>query len=279
MSDIEQIYALFVEANPVVDPATLPETYEDARPMLRAVPANEDGVVDAIVPVPGSSPRRSNRRTAVLAAAVAIMVVGVATMLLRSSAGDVAPPATEPSTSITEAFVPVTPTAQATAFIDRLAAGDIDGAIELLADPLGSIWFPPLGQVTSSEDVRAYLDFYLAIGTATDLSGCTSELSGPRTIVICQADQQSTLLEQIGLDFPVYAMQFQVWKDGIRIIEFGPGGSQGMNAAFTNSRFFEFRDTMLIPRGLVQESGDPVWSKTNGELMWELVSEFLANNP
>jgi hypothetical protein len=281
MSDVEQIYALFVEANPVADPAVLPETYEEARPMLRAVPADIDGASDVsapVVPILGRMSRRTNRRTAILAAAVAIIVVGVAAILLRS-ADDAAPPATEPTTSITDAFVPVSATAQATTFVERLDAGDIDGAIELLADPLASIWFPPLGQVTSTEDVRDYLEFYGAIGTTTELTECTSEVSGPRTIVICRANQQSEVLAPLGLELPAFQMQFQIWNDGIRTIEFGPEGPVGITAAFNNSRFFEFRDTVLIPRGLIQESLDPIWSKANGDLMFELVAEFLASNP
>jgi hypothetical protein len=281
MSDVEQIYALFVEANPVSDPATLPETYEEARPMLRAVPSDMNGTDEdeRYVPIPGQVSRRRNRRTALVAAAVAVLVVGVAAMLLRLSADDAAPPATDPTTSITEAFVPVSATAQATTFVDRLDAGDVDGAIGLLADPLASIWFPPLGQVTSTEDVRDYLEFYDAIGTTTKLSECTSEVSGPGTIVTCQANQQSEVLTPLGLEFPVFQMQFQIWNDGIRTIEFGLEGTAGMNAAFNSSRFFEFRNKVLIPRGLIQESLDPIWSKANGELIAELVAEFLANNP
>jgi hypothetical protein len=279
MSDVEQIYALFVEANPVADPATLPETYDEARPMLRAVPTDMSGTDDErFVPIPGHMPRRTNRRTALIAAAVAILVVGVAAML-RFSAGDAAPPASDPTTSITGAFTPVTAVARATAFVDRLDAGGIDGAIGLLANPLASIWFPPLGQVTSTEDVRDYLEFYAAIGTTTELSECTSEVSGPRTVVICQANQQSEILAPLGLELPLFQMQFQIWNDGIRTIEFGPDGRVGMNAAFNRSRFFEFRNKVLIPRGLIQESGDPIWSRANGELMAELVAEFLANNP
>jgi hypothetical protein len=77
----------------------------------------------------------------------------------------------------------------------------------------------------------------------------------------------------------MFQMQFQIWNDGIRAIEFGREGTAGMNAAFNSSRFFEFRNKVLVPRALVQESGDPIWSKANGELMSELVAEFLANNP
>jgi hypothetical protein len=61
MSDVEQIYALFVEANPVADPATLPETYEEARPMLRAVPTDVNGTDEdeRYVSIPGHMPRRT----------------------------------------------------------------------------------------------------------------------------------------------------------------------------------------------------------------------------
>ncbi len=280
MSDIEQIYALFVEANPVVDTDSLPETLEEARPTLRAVPSDSDDPESAFERFsarPSHGSRR--RRTVLVAAAVAVIVVGAASILLRSTSDDAVPPATGPSTPTTQAFVPVTPLAQAETFIERLDAGDVEGAIALLADPLGSIWFLPIGQVTSTEDVRDYLDFYGAIGTSTALSDCTIEVGGPRTAVICRADQQSEALVPLGLDFPIFQMQFQIWNDGIRTIEFGPDGSAELNAAFNRSRFFEFRRELLIPRGLLQESGDPIWSKANGDLMWDLIAEFLANNP
>jgi hypothetical protein len=281
MSDVEQIYALFVEANPVIDPESLSETYQEARATLHAVPTKANGADDDSEPSAATSlpsDRSSNRRTALIAAAVAIAVVGAATMFLRSST-DAAPPATGPSTPTTQAFVPVTPLDQATTFIDRLDAHDVDGAIELLADPLGNIWFRTQGQVTDSDSVSDYLDFYLATGTTTQLSDCTSELSGPRTIVTCQANQQSEIHTALGVEIPTFQMQFQVWFDGIREIEFGANGPEGMSAAYANSRFFQFRDTMLRPRGLIQESLDPIWSRTNGELAIELVADFLANGP
>ena len=281
MSDVEQIYALFVEANPVVDPATLPETLPEARPVLHSVPNDPDASDDGSEPISSlkpPAPRISNRRTALVAAAVLIAVIGIAALLSRSSSEEVAPPAMQPGSTSTQAMAPVTAVAQAEAFIGRLDSGDVDGAIELLADAVGSIWFPPLGQVTSTDDVRDYLDFYRAIGTKTALSDCTSQLDGPRTIVICQANQQSEVLAPLGLDFPIFPMQFQVWEDGIRTVEFGPGGTAGMSTAFNVSSFFKFRAEELVPRGLVQDSGDPIWSKANGELMRVLVIEFLANN-
>ena len=282
MSDIEQIYALFVEANPVVDVESLPETYQETGTVLHAVPTID--AADGARRPSSVAPRAtltSNRRTALVAAsaAVAILVLGIAAMFLRASTNDAVPPATGPSTPTTQAFVPVTPLAQAEAFIARLDAGDVDGAIALLADPLGSIWFPALGQATNTEDVRDYLDFYRALGTTTDLSDCTAALNGPSTTVICQASQQSEVLVPLGLDFPVFPMEFHVWIDGIRVIEFGPGGASGMSTAFNVSRFFEFRSKVLVPAGLVQESGDPIWSKANGELMKVLIAGFLADNP
>ncbi len=282
MSDIEQIYALFVEANPVVDADSLPETYDEARPTLRAVPAPEgeiDDTFERYSPPANRQTSTRNRRAVFVAAAVAVVVVGAATMFLRSSSDEAAPPATGPSTPSTQAFVPVTPLAQAETFIERLDAGDVDGGIALLANPLGSIWFPLLGQMTSTEDVRDYLDFYGAMGTTTKLSECTSELVGPSTIVVCQANQQSEILGPLGLDIPIFSMQFQIWQDGIRVIEFGTDDSPAITAAFNRSRFLEFRRTTLMPRGLVQESGDPIWSKANGESIAELVAEFLASNP
>jgi len=282
MSDIEQIYALFVEANPVVDVDSLPETYEEARPALRSVPMPEGDVDDIIErqSLPGSRPPGTRkRRAALVAAAVAVVVVGAATMFLRTSSDEAAPPATGPSTPSTQAIVPVTGLGKAEAFIERLDAGDVDGASELLADPIGSIWFPLFGQMTSTEDVTNYLDFYDAVGTTTELSECTSELVGPSTFVACQANHQSEILAALGIDIPAFQIQFQVWQDGIRVIELGPEDNRAITAAFNRSRFFEFRATMLIPRGLVQASGDPIWSRANGELMAELVTEFLESNP
>jgi hypothetical protein len=282
MSDVEQIYALFVEANPVADPATMPETYQEARPKLHSVSSSageSDHVHERFVPLPPSSTWSANRRTALVAAAVAVLVVGAAAMFLRTSADDAAPPGTGPSTPITEAFVPVTPLGQATTFIDRLDAGDVDGAMALLADPLGNIWFPPLGQITDRDAAADYLDFYLAIGTSTQLSECTTQFSGPSTIVGCQANQQSEELERLGLALPIFQMQFHVWDDGIREIGIDTSDLAEVTKAFNVSRFFEFRASVLNPRGLVQESGDPVWSGENGELMHELITEFLANNP
>ena len=250
--------------------------------MLRAVPIPESEIDDTFArysPPPNRPPSTRKRRAVLVAVAVAVVVVGAATTFLRTSSDDAAPPATGPSTPSTQAVVPVTPLAQAETFIERLDAGDVNGASELLADPIGSIWFPLLGQMTSTEDVRDYLDFYGAVGTTTELSECTSELIGPGTFVVCQANQQSEIFAPLGLDIPIFQMQFQVWQDGIRLIEIGTDDARPITAAFNRSRFLEFRRTTLVPGCLVQESGDPIWSRENGELMAELVAEFLANNP
>ena len=280
MSNIEQIYALLVEANPVTNVDALPETYQETGPALHAVPSDADDA-ERFSSMATHGSRTSGRRTAltVAVAAVAVLVIGIAAMLLQTSTDDAVPPATGPSTPTTHAFVPVTPLAQAETFIARLDTGDVDGAIQLLSDPLGSIWFPPIGQVTNTEDVHDYLDFYRAIGMTTDLSECTTAIVGPSTTVTCQVLQGSEALEPLGLEFPVLPMQFHVWVDGIRVIEPGPGAASGVTTAFNVSRFFEFRNKVLVPAGLIQESGDPVWSKANGELMRGLIVQFLADNP
>jgi hypothetical protein len=280
MSNVEQIYALLVEANPVTDVESLPEAYQQIGPALHAVPTDLDDS-ERFSSMTAQLTRTSGRRAAlaVAVAAMAVLVIGIAAMLVQTSRNDAVPPATGPSTPTTQAFVPVTPLAQAETFIARLDMGDVDGAIDLLADSFGSIWFPPIGQVTDTEDVRGYLDFYSAIGMTTDLADCTTAIAGPSTTVTCQVNQQSEVLVRLGLDFPVFPLQFQVWADGIRVIQFGPGGASGVSTAFNVSRFFEFRTKVLVPAGLVQESGDPIWSRTNGELMKVLIAGFLADNP
>ena len=106
---------------------------EDPQAVLRAVRTEVDGsegVAEQFSPMPNGSSRRSNSRVAILAAAAAIVVMGVATMLQSSSGDEAAPPATEPATPTTQVLAPIPPTAQVAAFVDRLDAGDIVGAVD-----------------------------------------------------------------------------------------------------------------------------------------------------
>jgi len=270
MSEHESIYAKFVAANPVPDPEKLPETPTPAEADLRLIVTGSSADEVEVLHVfsdAGSPRRRHPVRRAALAAGL-VLLIGAAVLMQGS----------EPDLDAAAPPDPVTPTEQATAFVARFEAGDLDGAIDLLSDPLGSVWFITIGQVNSTEQIRDYLEFAQAVGVEAELIECNTETIGPSTLVTCEANQQATVLLPLDLRFPTFDMTFEVWADGIREIGFIQHDPTDFDTAFDDSRFFEFASAVLAPRGLVQGNGDPVWSKENGELVRELVADFLATD-
>lgn len=263
MTKDEQIYALFVEANPFSDLERLQDT-----------PRSDHGgagghlqVVGADVPRADEPVARRQTIRGLSLAAAFLVLVGFGALLLRDAVTQDVSVGTSPQI------------AQVHEFIDRIDNGDVDGAVELLENPLGAIYFPAIDEVTSTAQVADYLEFYVAIGGHTSLSDCTAEPSGPGMVVTCQADQQVDALVPIGLEFAAFPMTFEVWNAGIRRISWAASSRAGITDTFFSSRFFEFVDLYMKPNDLVQDSGAPVWSKANGELMTELVGEFLGERP
>jgi hypothetical protein len=152
----------------------------------------------------------------------------------------------------------------------------VGGAAQLLSDPLGTAWFIPIDQVNSTDQIVDYLDFYAAIGIETELSECGSENVGPRQVVTCRANQQSDVLLPLDLEFPPFDITFEIWDHSIRTIGWVQDIPDDFDVAFADSRFFEIRSAVLEPRGLVQSTGAPVWSKENGILIVQLLEELLA---
>ncbi len=270
MSNHESIYAKFVAANPVPDPEKLSATPTTAQAELRLIvpdsSADEVEVIDLFSDA--GSPRRGHLTRRVALAAGLVLLIGAA-VLTRAS---------EPDLDAAASPDPITPTEQATAFLARFEAGDLDGAIDLLSDPLGSVWFISIGPVNRTEQIRDYLEFAQAVGVEAELIECNTETIGPSTLVICEANQQTTALLPLDLRFPTFDMTFEVWDDGIRKIDFIEHLLGDFDAAFDDSRFFEFASAELAPRGLLQSGGDPVWSRENGELVRGLVAGFLATD-
>ncbi|MGI9665791.1 MAG: hypothetical protein ACR2N2_01650 [Acidimicrobiia bacterium] len=272
MSNHEQIYALFVEANPYPDVDSLPETLESAMHPLHAVgsPADE---AKSERRQPSSRQHRVGAvrprgwRLATIAAAV-VIVVGLAGIVVR----DVS--TSDSSTGIGTAEL--TATEQAVAFVSRLNAGDAGGAEGYLGDPVSTIWFVPIGRLSDPVQVRNYLDFYVAMGIDTQTDGCVERPLGPFTEVVCHASQTPGILSELELEVPAFDITFKVWDSGIQEVSWDREKSQEFDVAFSQSRFFEFRDAVLRPMELVQPNGDPVWSKENGEIMWDLIEDFVA---
>ena len=275
MTEQEQVYALFVEANPYPDVESLPETFEERRVPLHAVgssqPTRQDehrAVADTASGVRVAGGRSG--RLAVIATAL-VIVVAMGALVARNLQTSSLP-------ASSDARVDLTHTEQAMEFITRLEEGNVDGAAALLADPIGMIWFIPIGRVSGSGEVLDYLDFYVATGIETEISDCEAQTVGPLTEVTCRASQTAGVLSQLGLTLPLFDMIFSVWDDGIQQIGSRSDDPQQFDAAFNESRFFEFRTTVLRPAGLVKANGDPVWSKQNGELMQELIDDFLSRS-
>lgn len=268
MTKDEQVYAHFVEANPFPDVEELP----DARGInnVRAIGHLQVVGVDALGT--NAQMKTSKRRRGLLAVAMLLVLMGMSALLVRALG-------VEGSAVGSQQEVGASEIAHVQRFIAMLDAGNIDAAIELLDDPLGSIYFPAIDEVTDSAQVADYFEFYRAMGGHTALTNCVARMSGPRTVVTCDADQQVDVLVPIGLEFPVLPMDFEVWDAGIRRIIWSPAGEDHIQAVFSSSRFFEFRDSYLEPRGLVMASGAPKWSKANAERIAELVVEFLAESP
>jgi len=262
MTKDERIYALFVEANPFQRPEELSDV-----PVTDQSTAAHLQVVGGEVYVGTPPPARPRSIRGLSIAATVLALVGFTGLLLRNGATP------DPSAGVAPQI------ARVHEFMDRVDGGDVDGAVELLEDPLGAIYFPAIDEVTTTAQVADYLEFYLAVGGRTTLSDCTAEASGPRVIVTCQADQQVEVLIPIGLEFPVFQLTFEVWDAGIRSIAWDASGGPGISEVFFSSRFFEFRNLYMAPNGLVQGNGAPVWSHTNGEAVKELVREFLAGQP
>ena len=276
MTNHEQIYALFVEANPYPDVESLPESLEADRVPLHVAGSfdtseqgHSDTARDSIAGV-GTRLRRPGR-IAVVAAAL-VIVAATAALVARNlessglSAGS-------------ETHINLTYTERAVEFISLLTAGDLDEAESLLAEPIGTIWFPLIGQVSDIQQVRNYLEFYVAIDVATEISECVEQTVGPLTEVTCSATQTAGHLSRLGLKLPRFDMSFSVWDSGIQEIRWELNNPREFDVAFTQSRFYVFRDQVLRPLGLVQSNGDPVWSKENGEHMSDLIDDFLAENP
>lgn len=269
MTKDEQIYALFVEANPYPDMESLPVEPEDVPSHVTAYLHVVNGTTSA---APRGADRRARRMRGLTVAAVLVAVVGFGALVIR----DLGAPGPAVGTLPTVAPDPVE---QVEEFIWLLDSGDVDGAVALLESPLGSIYFPAVDEVTGTTQVADYFEFYLAIGGHTTLSDCVSDPSGPRTLVTCRADQQVDALVPIGLEFPEFPMIFEVWDAGIRRIGWDLKSEADFDNVFWSSRFFEFNDRYLRPNGLVRDSGAPIWSKANGERVVELVEQFLDESP
>lgn len=276
MTKHEQVYALFVEANPYPDVEMLPETFEEARVPLRAVELSGRSEPDEHPTPVGSSaelPIRYRRRRSLVAIAAAIvMIVGLGVLLVRSQETSISPATGD--TDLGLAHIE-----QAVEFISRLDARDIDAAEALLADPIGTIWFIPVGRVSDANQVRDYLEFYVAIGIETEISGCVGQMVGLLTEVVCEATQTTGALSRLGLELPPFDMTFSVRDDGIQQIGWAFEDPQRFDSAFARSRFYEFRGAVLRPLDLVQDNGDPIWSKENGARMQGLIDDFIALNP
>lgn len=275
MTKHEQIYALFVEANPYPDVESLPEIFEEGRVPLHAVGSSADTehnerrrVEDSTAPVRAT--RRRHGRLAFAAAAI-VVVAGMGALVARNLETTTLPVGSE-------AGVAPAHTDRVVEFVSRLDAGDVDGAEALLADPIDTIWFVPIGQVSDTRQVRDYLDFYVAVGVETEISGCVGQIIGSLTEVTCDATQTAGVLSALGLEFPPFAMTFSVWDDGIQKIGWEYDNPQDFNSAFARSRFYEFRNSVLRPLDLVAGNGDPIWSKENGEAMRNLVNDFISEN-
>jgi len=273
MSNHEQVYALFIEANPYPDEKSLPETFEEGRVRLHLVTSSvetedQDQYRTAPPSHSGKGAARSRSSRLVALAAAMVILAGVGALVTR----DMEPTTLSPvSTGVVPAH-----TEQVVAFSTLLEAGDTAGAEALLGDPIDSIWFGPIGQVSDSGQVRDYLEFYAALGVETEISGCVGQALGSRTEVTCDATQTAGALSNLGLDLPPFVMTFSVGDDGIQRIGLELDYSQLFDAAFAQSRFYEFRGLVLRPLGLVQSNGDPVWSKENAELMRDLIDDFVS---
>jgi hypothetical protein len=275
MTKHEQIYALFVEANPYPDVESLPETFEEGRVPLHAVGSSAETEYDKRRSVgdstaPARVARRRHGRVAVAAAAI-VVVAGVGALVARNLETTTLPVGSDAGGAPAH-------TERVIEFVSRLDAGDVDGAEALLADPIATIWFVPIGQVSDSRQVRDYLDFYVAVGVETEISGCVGRIIGPLTEVTCDATQTAGVLSALGLELPPFAMTFSVWDDGIQQIGWESDDPQDFSAAFVESRFYEFRNSVLRPLDLVHGNGDPIWSKENGELMQDLVEDFVSGS-
>jgi hypothetical protein len=273
MTKHEQIYALLVEANPYPDVESLPETFEERRVPLHAVGLSAETEHDERRTVEDSTARvrvtsRRQGRLAVVAAVI-VIIAGVGALVARNLETTTLPLGSDTGADPAH-------TERVVEFVSLLEAGDVDGAEALLADPIGTIWFMPIGHVSDTRQVRDYLDFYVALGLETEISECVGQINGPLTEVTCDATQTSGVLSGLGLELPPFTMTFSVWDDGIQQIGWELDNQQQFSAAFNESRFFEFRNSVLRPLDLVQGNGDPVWSKENGELMQDLVEDFVS---
>jgi len=272
MRNQERIYALLAEANPVPNPNSLPETSVKERSDLRLVEPERDvdpSELGDLVAVHPSRGRRFPARVFVAVATLFLVVSAVVVVASRSDDEISDPVASQDS---------LDPVEQARAFIDRLDNGEVAEAVDLLSDPVGEVWFISIGSAVGNDQISEYLDFYSAIEATTTLGVCESRVVGPRTVVTCEADHDVEALELLDLRFSTFDMTFDVWADGIRSVGWNQRDSGDFDSAFARSRFLEFSASVLEPNGLLQESGDPVWSYDNGLLVARLIEEFVANS-
>lgn len=73
-------------------------------------------------------------------------------------------------------------------------------------------------------------------------------------------------------------MTFTVRDGAIQKIGFDSNDSQAFARAFSQSRFVQFRSEVIWPLDMIQNNGDPVWSRENGELLLSLINDFVSQD-
>jgi hypothetical protein len=156
MSETEQVFALLVEANPVPDPATLPERIADVEPGLHVVDPGRttmqsEPTTEHTTPEP---PRRRMGWIAAAVAAVVVLILGAAAVLLLAN-DDTQPAVDEPPATTTPPATTVPPEPEA-APVDQAR---IDTAIAKVEDFYAAI---------NTDDVDAAMALAYADGSFAD---------------------------------------------------------------------------------------------------------------
>ncbi len=108
----------------------------------------------------------------------------------------------------------------------------------------------------------------------TELIDCASEIVDRDSVTMCEAVQQIGALLRLDLHFPTFDMTFEFsMTESTR-----SAGSNVIRSTSTSRFATSGSSSSATPFSTSRGSGDPIWSRQNGERMAQLVEDFLTDH-
>ncbi len=177
----ESIYALLVEANPVVDVDAIPTTLVES-PHLRSIDTRRDDMQTQDLPRIGTEPPAHRRRwVPAAAAAAAVLVIGVVSVMLTRSGSE--PVASSPQ-EVAEQVITTWNGGDIDAFFARFSStATVNGTA-----------------IDRTDTVRLDLGFYMGLGQEVSIDACTTL---GETAVTCRTTTSDQLSGPLGVATPI----------------------------------------------------------------------------